>query len=72
MAKKNKKNNIFDIAFTQRDREIMELEFQRSDIEEDLEEAISEFIRISKKKSFKKKTRKVPALLRDSKNPDKL
>ena len=71
MAKKDQ-NNIFNISFTERDSAIVELEFQRSDIEEDLEDAIKEFIKVSHQGKFKKKTKKIPALLRDAKNPDKV
>ena len=71
MAKKNN-DNIFNIAFTERDKAIVELEFQRADVEEDLEEAIREFIKITRQGKFKKKTSKVPAILRDAKNPDKV
>ena len=55
MAKKNN-DNIFNIAFTERDKAIVELEFQRADVEEDLEEAIREFIKITRQGKFKKKT----------------
>ena len=71
MAKKES-NSIFDIAFTERDKAIVELEFQRSDIEEDLEDAIREFIKVSHQGKFKKKTQKIPEIIRDAKNPDKV
>ena len=47
MARKKEKD-VFDVPFTERDLEIRRLEFQRSDVEEDLEEAIAEFISITK------------------------
>ena len=74
MAKKYKKtpDNIFDVAFTKRDEEITKLEFQRSDVEEDLEEAIKEFVKISKLRRFKRKKKRLTPLLKDAKNPDKL
>ena len=61
MAKRNKKasNNVFEIAFTERDREIMELELQRSEVEEDLEDAIKEFVKISKQRQFKRKKKRL-------------
>ena len=74
MAKRNKKasNNVFEIAFTERDREIMELELQRSEVEEDLEDAIKEFVKISKQRQFKRKKKRLSPLLKDGINPDKL
>ena len=49
MSRKNKQSeSVFDIAFTEREKEIMALELQRSDVEEDLEAAIKEFVKISK------------------------
>lgn len=77
MARKAKKmiktpENVFDIAFTKRDEEILALEFQRSDVEEDLEEAIKEFVKISKQRRFKRKKKRLTPLLKDAKNPDKL
>ena len=71
MSKKKIPDSVFDIAFTKRSEEITALEFQRRDIEEDLEEAISEFIKISKLKSFKRKKKNLSPLLGDAKNPDK-
>lgn len=74
MAKKHMKTpeNVFDVDFTKRDEEIMKLEFQRADVEEDLEDAISEFIKISKLGSLKRKKKRLTPLLKDAKNPDKL
>lgn len=71
MAKKKIPDSVFDIAFTKRDEEITALEFQRTDIEDDLEEAISEFIKISKLKSLKRRRKRLSPLLKDAKNPDK-
>jgi translation initiation factor 2 beta subunit (eIF-2beta)/eIF-5 len=71
MSKKKIPDSVFDIAFTKRDEEITALEFQRRDIEEDLEEAIDEFVKISKLKSLKKKKKRLSPLLREAKNPDK-
>ena len=73
MAKyKKTPENIHDLSFTQRDEEIMKLEFQRKDIEEDLEDAIAEFVRITKFRSFKRKKKRLTPLLQDAKNPDKV
>ena len=71
MSKKKIPDSVFDIAFTKRDEELTALEFQRRDIEEDLEEAIDEFIKISKLKSFKRKKKRLSPLLREATNPDK-
>ena len=71
MSKKKIPDSVFDIAFTKRDEEITALELQRRDIEEDLEEAIDEFVKISKLKSLKKKKKRLSPLLREAKNPDK-
>ena len=73
-SKKYKKTpeNIHDLDFTQRDAEITKLEFQRSYIEEDLEDAISEFIKLTKFRRFKRKKKRLTPLLKDAKNPDKL
>ena len=73
MAKyKKTPENIHDLSYTQRDEEIMKLEFQRKDIEEDLEDAIAEFVRITKFRSFKRKKKRLTPLLQDAKNPDKV
>ena len=74
MTKKYKKTpeNIHDLSFTHRDEEIMKLEFQRSYVEEDLEEAIAEFVKITKFRSFKRKKKRLTPLLQDAKNPDRL
>lgn len=71
MARKKEKD-VFDVPFTERDLEIRRLEFQRSDVEEDLEEAIAEFISITKMRKLRKKTKKVPAALRDAEKQTKL
>lgn len=71
MAKKKAPESVFDVAFTKRDEEITALEFQRADIEEDLEEAIDEFIKISKLRSLKRRRKRLTPLLKDAKNPDK-
>jgi len=71
MAKKKTPDSVFDVAFTKRNEEIMALEFQRLDVEEDLEEAIDEFVKISKLKSFKRRRKMLSPLLKDAKNPDK-
>ena len=71
MARKKEKD-VFDVPFTERDLEIRRLEFQRSDVEEDLEEAIAEFISITKMRKLRKKTKKVPAALRDAEKQAKL
>ena len=71
MSKKKIPDSVFDIAFTKRDEEICALEFQRRDIEDDLEEAIDEFIKISKLRSLKRKKKRLSPLLKDAKNPDK-
>ena len=74
MARKYKKTpeNIHDLSFTKRDEEIMKLEFQRKDVEEDLEDAIEEFIKITKFRSFKRSKKRLSPLLQDAKNPDKI
>ena len=71
MAKKRKYDSVFDVAFTKRNEEVTALEFQRLDVEEDLEEAIAEFIKISKLKSLKRRKKRLSPLLKDAKNPDK-
>lgn len=71
MSKKKTPDSVYDVAFTKRDEEITALEFQRRDIEEDLEEAIDEFIRISKLKTLKRKKKRLSPLLKEAKNPDK-
>ena len=74
MAKKYKKTpeNIHDLSFTKRDEEIMKLEYQRKDVEDDLEEAIAEFVKITKLRRFKRKRKRLTPLLKDAKNPDKV
>ena len=73
MSKKKKQSeSVFDIAFTEREKEIMALELQHSDVEEDIEAAIKEFVKISKLRRFKRKKKRLTPLLKDGKNPDKL
>ena len=69
---KREPTSVYEVPFTERDLEIRRLEFQRSDVEEDLEEAIREFIAITKKRKLKKRTKKVPSVLRDATKQDKL
>jgi hypothetical protein len=72
MAKKRKKENVFNIAFNERDEEIRRLELQRSDAEEDLEEAIAEFLKLSGKKGLKRRKSRIAKVLLDSKDPDRM
>ena len=65
MAKKEP-TSVYEVPFTERDLEIRRLEFQRSDVEEDLEDAIKEFISITKKRKLRKRTKKIPKVLRDA------
>jgi len=69
-------DSIYNVVFNERDKEIRALEYQRSDIEEDLEEAISELLKLGRKRRLKKKLRRkkkrVLPLLEDAKNPDKV
>ncbi|MBQ8380318.1 MAG: hypothetical protein IJY18_00330 [Clostridia bacterium] len=72
MAKKIQ-DSVYDVVFNERDAEILRLEMMKADIEEDIETAISEFVKISKKRKFKEKKRKkkkLCKLLLDGKNPD--
>ena len=71
MAKPYYFENVYQIAFTERDKEIIELEYQRADIKEDLEDAIKEFAKLSRKRRLKGKRKKIIPLLQDAKNPDK-
>ncbi len=71
MAKKTPES-VFDIAFTKRDEEIRRLELQKSDVEEDLDEAIEEFLKLSKKSNLKLKKKHIVKALRDDKDIDKL
>ena len=64
--------SVYEVPFTERDLEIRRLEFQRADVEEDLEEAIAELIGITKKRKLRKRTKKVPAVLRDATKQEKL
>ena len=74
MAKKYKKTpeNIHDLSFTKRNEEIVKLEYQRKDVEEDLEQAIAEFVKITKYRSFKRKKKRISPLFQDAVNPDKV
>ena len=67
---KNTNEGVCDVAFNERDTEILRLELMKSDIEADIEKAISEFVKISKKRKFKKKKTKLNPLLLDGVNPD--
>ena len=69
----NKINDgVYDVVFNERDAEILRLELMKSDIEADIEKAISEFVKISKKRKLKKKKTKLCSLLLDGVNPDTL
>ena len=72
MAWKRKNENVFNIAFNERDEEIRRLELQRSDAEEDLEEAISEFLKLSKMRGLRLRKRRIAKVLLDSKDPDRV
>ena len=72
MARKRKNENVFNIAFNERDEEIRRLELQRSDAEEDLEEAISEFLKLSKMRGLRLRKRRIAKVLLDSKDPDRV
>ena len=71
MAKKTNEC-VYDVIFNERDAEILRLELMKSDLEADMEKAISEFVNISKKRKFKKKNQKLCALLLDGVDPDKV
>ena len=69
----NKINDgVYDVVFNERDAEILRLELMKSDIEAYIEKAISEFVKISKKRKLKKKKTKLCSLLLDGVNPDTL
>ena len=76
MAKQKHYDNVYNVPFNERDKEIKALEFQRTDIEEDLEEAIDELLKLGRRrrlrKKLKRKKKKVLPLLLDSKNPDRV
>ncbi len=69
---KRQPDSIYNIAFTKRDEEIRRLEFQKSDVEEDLDEAITEFLKLSKKSHMKLKKKRIVKVLMDTKDPDKV
>ena len=71
MAKKTNEG-VYDVIFNERDAEILRLELMKSDLEADVEKAISEFVKISKKRKFKKKKKKLCSLLLDGVNPDNI
>ena len=71
MAKKTKEG-IYDVSFNERDAEILKLEIMKADLEADLEKAIAEFVKISKKKKFKKKKQNLCSLLIDGVDPDSI
>ena len=69
---KEKSYGIYDISFNERDAEILNLEGQKAQVTEDLEKAITEFAKLSKKRKLIKKKRKLCSLLLDGKDPDKI
>ena len=69
---KEKSYGIYDISFNERDAEILNLEGQKAQLTEDLEKAITEFAKLSKKRKLIKKKRKLCSLLLDGKDPDKI
>ena len=69
---KEKNYGIYDISFNERDAEILSLEGQKAQVTEDLEKAITEFAKLSKKRKLIKKKRKLCSLLLDGNDPDKI
>ena len=71
MAKKIRED-VYDVIFNERDAEILRLESMKSDLEADIEKAVSEFVKISKKRKLKKKKKKLCTLLLEGVNPDEV
>lgn len=69
---KTPSENVFDIAFTQRDAEIRRLELERAELEAELEEAVAQFIKAGGSRKLAKKKTKLTPLLLDSTDPDDL
>jgi len=69
---KNKIDSIYNVKFNERDAEILELERMKAELEADVEKSIAEFVKISKKRKFKKKKKKFTPLLLDGVNPDQV
>ena len=69
---KSKIDRVYDIAFTKRDEEIRSYEYRKSDVEEDLAEAVREFARLSRRPRLRLKKMRVVNVLRDDKDPNKL
>ena len=69
---KEKNYGIYEIKFSERDAEILSLEAQKAQLTEDLERAVTEFAKLSKKRRLIKKKRKLCSLLLDGKDPDKI
>lgn len=77
MAKKNTDvlgRGIYEIAFTERDKEIKQTELMRTHIEVDIEEAVAEFVKAggSKKLLKRKRRAKLPKIALDGTDPRNL
>lgn len=74
MAKKKEDvlgRGVYEIAFTQRDKEIKQIELMRKHIETDIEEVVAEFVKAggSKKLLKGKKRAKLPKIALDGTDP---
>lgn len=69
---KNVNDSVYNVIFNERDAEILELERIKAELEADVEEAVSEFIKISGKRKLKRKKKKLCSLLLDGNDPDKI
>ena len=57
-ANSQKKKDIYDIAFNERDDRILELEFESRNLEEDIEDAIKAYIKAGGPRKLKGKKKK--------------
>ncbi len=69
---KTKPLGLYEIAFNERDRVVESLEFERSDITSELEGAMREYAKISKRKKVGKiKKKRITPLLLEGENGTK-
>lgn len=69
---KRQNDDLFGVTITEREAEIRKLEQMRADLERELEDTVSEYVKAGGSKKLLRKKRKLTPLLLDGKDPDKL
>lgn len=66
------RDDAYGAKITEREAEIRKLEQIRADLEKELEDTVSEYIKAGGSKKLLRKKKKLTPLLLDGKDPDKL